>query len=85
MPLEPADDLHRGYAWTRLEEQVKWYDGKSAADKRAYAGLKIMQLIAAALVPVMASVHAAVWVKWTAGRQQIQHAEQTPRSEGRKR
>lgn len=58
----PADDLQRGYAWDRLEEQADWYDKRSTTSKRSYASLKVTQLVAAALVPVMASVHAAVWV-----------------------
>jgi Protein of unknown function (DUF4231) len=55
-------DLQRGPAWDRLENQVGWYERQSANSKRAYMALKVVQLIAAALVPVMASVHAAVWV-----------------------
>lgn len=57
-----ADALESGPAWDRLVGQAGWYEGKSATSKRSYATLKVTQLIAAAAVPVMASVHAAVWV-----------------------
>jgi hypothetical protein len=52
----------RGPAWGRLEDQIHWYDANSTKNKNWFTGLKIVQLIGAAAVPVMASVHAAVWV-----------------------
>ncbi len=61
-PVAPADDLQSGYAWDRLIDQGKWYDDKSANNKLGYVSLKVMQLVCAALVPVVASVHAAVWI-----------------------
>jgi Protein of unknown function (DUF4231) len=61
-PAAPDDDLQSGHAWTRLIEQVGWYDGKSATSKRGYVSLKVVQLVGAALVPVVAGVHAAVWI-----------------------
>ena len=56
-----TNDLQRGPAWARWQDQVEWYEARSAGNKRASMSLKVVQLIAAALVPVMASVHAAVW------------------------
>jgi hypothetical protein len=61
-PAQRVDDLQRGPSWSRLESQIKWYEHKSASNKRNYAVLKVTQLVAAALVPVVASVHAAVWI-----------------------
>jgi hypothetical protein len=52
----------RGPTWDRLEDQVAWYDRKSASDQRAFKRLKVLQLVAAAMVPVVASVHAPVWI-----------------------
>ena len=49
-------------AWGRLEDQINWYDRSSTRNKNWFTGLKIVQLIGAAAVPVMASIHAAVWV-----------------------
>jgi hypothetical protein len=54
-----------GPAWDRLEDQVGWYDRKSQAAQRAYKRLKVLQLVAAAAVPVVAAAEAAAWI--TAG------------------
>jgi len=51
-----------GPTWDRLEDQVDWYDRESAASQRAFKRLKVLQLAAAAMVPVAASVHAPVWI-----------------------
>jgi hypothetical protein len=59
---DPANKLRQGAAWGRLDNQTQYYGNKSAFNKRWYISLKIVQLMAAAGVPVMASVHAAVWV-----------------------
>lgn len=49
-------------AWERLEDQINWYDDSSTKNKNWFISLKIVQLVAAAAVPVMASIQAAVWV-----------------------
>ena len=51
-----------GPTWDRLEDQVDWYDRKSASNQRVFKRLKVLQLVAAAMVPVAASVDAAVWI-----------------------
>lgn len=51
-----------GPTWERLEDQVGWYDRKSASSQRVFTRLKVLQLVAAAMVPVAASVDAAVWI-----------------------
>jgi hypothetical protein len=56
------DARPRGPTWDRLEDQVGWYDRKSASNQRAFKRLKVLQLVAAAMVPVVASVHAPVWI-----------------------
>lgn len=56
-----------GPTWERLEDQVGWYDRKSASSQRVFKRLKVLQLAAAALVPVAASVHAAVWITGALG------------------
>lgn len=55
-------DAAQGPAWDRLEDQVSWYDGKSASSQRAFKRLKVLQLVAAAAVPVVVSVPAAAWI-----------------------
>src|SRR5262245_38753895 len=54
--------------WDRLEQQLEWYDRKSAAAQRSYKGLKLIEIAAAAAVPpliglgVPAAVPAALGV-----------------------
>jgi hypothetical protein len=51
-----------GPTWDRLEDQLGWYDRKSNSSQRVFKRLKVLQLAAAACVPVAASVDAAVWI-----------------------
>jgi hypothetical protein len=44
----------------RLEEQIDWYDKKSAFNQRYYKNLKIVQIITAALIPLLASLSALI-------------------------
>jgi hypothetical protein len=60
-----AQPAASGPAWDRLEDQVGWYDRKSQAAQRAFKRLKVLQLVAAAAVPVVAAAEAASWI--TAG------------------
>jgi len=48
--------------WDRLEDQIGWYDRKSAADQRRYKWLKLLEIGVAAALPVVAGVHSPVWV-----------------------
>lgn len=41
----------------RLEDQIAWYDRKSNYSQRAYKWLKVIEVIAAALVPLTAGLH----------------------------
>jgi hypothetical protein len=49
-------------AWNRLEDQLGWYDRKSMDAQRTYKRLKVLQLLAAAAVPVAAAAEAPSWV-----------------------
>lgn len=64
-PLATADAAAR--VWTRLQEQLTWYDRRARESQRWYRGLKLMQLVAAALVPVAAGLHAAAWITGALG------------------
>lgn len=44
----------------RLEEQIDWYDKKSAFNQSYYKILKIIQILAAALIPVLASLSSLI-------------------------
>ncbi|HEU5105998.1 MAG TPA: DUF4231 domain-containing protein [Solirubrobacterales bacterium] len=54
-------------AEARLEEQIRWYDGKSQADQRTYKALKICQLATAAAIPVAATGSISDWIVGAAG------------------
>jgi hypothetical protein len=54
LPQSPTRD--------RLEDQLKWYDQKAIANHRRYRLIKVLQLLAAASVPVAAALSAAHWV-----------------------
>jgi hypothetical protein len=47
-----------GPAWDRLMDQLDWYDRKSNAAQRAFKRVKVMELIIAAAIPVMAGTSA---------------------------
>jgi hypothetical protein len=49
-------------ACQRLEDQIAWYDAKAALDQRMFKGLKVAQIILAALVPVLAAADATHWL-----------------------
>lgn len=41
----------------RLEDQINWYDRKSNYCQRVYKWLKVIEIVAAALVPLTAGLH----------------------------
>jgi hypothetical protein len=47
---------------TRLAEELAWYDARARKSQRWYRAIKILQLIAAALVPVMAGIGVSAWI-----------------------
>jgi hypothetical protein len=47
--------LPSGHAWTRLEDQLRWYDRKSVHHKRWFHCLKVAQIVIAAAIPVIAA------------------------------
>ena len=54
--MTPTNDLQiAGAAGARIEDQLGWYDRKSVQAQRKYKLLKLLQLAAAAAVPVFAA------------------------------
>src|SRR6266699_96816 len=49
-------------AWQRLEDQLHWYDTKSQSAQRAYKRLKVLEIVDAATLPVVAGAHGPEWV-----------------------
>jgi hypothetical protein len=56
-----------GYAWNRLSDQLDWYDGKSAHHRVWFQRLKVLQIVAAAAIPVVAGAGAGAWITGTLG------------------
>lgn len=54
--------LEESPAWSRVQDQIAWYDTKSQANQRWFKRLKICQIVTAAAIPVAASTSAPVWV-----------------------
>ena len=48
--------------WDRLDDQIRWYDGKSGDNQRRYKLLKLLEIAVAASLPVVAAVRSPVWV-----------------------
>lgn len=48
----------------RLEDEIAWYDRKSQANQRIYKRMKVIEIVAAALIPFIATfrVPQAAWV-----------------------
>jgi len=49
-------------AWSRLEEQLDWYDAKAAHNQRWFKALKVCQIVTAAAIPVAAAAGATSWL-----------------------
>ncbi|MDW5592928.1 DUF4231 domain-containing protein [Conexibacter stalactiti] len=50
-------------AWARLEEQIAWYDRKSGHSQRCFKALKVLQIVIAAAIPVVAGASGDAW-RW---------------------
>lgn len=52
----------------RLEDQIKWYDGKSMTNQRSFKRIKIIEIAAAALIPFVSALHSS-WpgTAWVSG------------------
>lgn len=44
----------------RLEDQITWYDQKSVSSQRCFKRLKVIELVAAALIPLSAGISAVL-------------------------
>lgn len=54
MEAPTADEVWVDPTWTRLEDQIGWYERQGADAHRAYRRLKVLQIILAALIPFLA-------------------------------
>ncbi len=46
----------------RLEDQINWYDQRSIKNQRLYKRLKVIQIIAAAVIPFLAGIGASPYI-----------------------
>lgn len=60
--VDVRQDVTRDATMQRLEEQVEWYDRKSAHNRRWHLRLKLATLLAAALIPLASGIFTFPWV-----------------------
>lgn len=67
--MEPKDGLDARHKATlsRLNHQIHWYERQKNWDRNAYHLLKLLQIIAAAAVPVLTSTNLAANLSWVVG------------------
>jgi hypothetical protein len=51
----------------RLEDQISWYDGKSRSNQRMYKWIKMIEIIAAAVLPFISAFKLPDVGWWTGG------------------
>ncbi|MBB3190671.1 DUF4231 domain-containing protein [Halomonas cerina] len=57
------DGLSRRHEWRRLEDQLAWYGQRSRACRRWHKGLRLVQVVFAAAIPVI-SLAELPWARW---------------------
>src|ERR1043166_1262820 len=67
MSPHPSNVLDNDPVMERLEDQIAWYDRKSQTSQRTYKAIKVVEILAAAMIPMLASIDVRE-VRWvTAG------------------
>jgi hypothetical protein len=53
----------------RLEDQIAWYDRKSMTNQRYFKRIKMIEILAAALIPLLSAAHRPemTWTTWLTG------------------
>jgi len=64
MSSQVADSAGPDAIMERLEDQIAWYDRKSMANQRIYKRIKIVEIVAAAMIPFIGTfkLSQAAWV-----------------------
>ena len=65
--VDPVADRSSEVTLARLEDQISWYDRKSANSRRWHYRLKVATLICAGVIPVTAAVGSPAYVAGTLG------------------
>jgi hypothetical protein len=63
--FEPNDSDRADVVWQELEAMFRWYDGRAHRNRLAYQTLKVIALLLAATVTVLAAQDAASWLTAT--------------------
>ena len=58
----PAPAQPTSASWQRLEEQIGWYSRGARRNKRHYLRIKVVQIVSAAAIPVLAATSLPTWV-----------------------
>ena len=58
----PAEAPASSPSWQRLEEQIAWYSRGARRNKRRYLRIKVVQIVSAASIPVLAATSLPTWV-----------------------
>jgi hypothetical protein len=61
-PASAPDEAPSSASWQRLEEQIKWYSHGARRNKRWYMRIKVVQIVAAAAIPVLSATSLPTWV-----------------------
>ena len=63
----PAEAPAAPPSWQRLEEQSAWYSRGARRNKRHYMRIKVVQIVSAASIPVIAATSLPTWVSGALG------------------
>jgi hypothetical protein len=61
-PASAPAEAPSSASWQRLEEQIRWYSHGSRRNKRWYMRIKLVQIVSAAAIPVLAATDLPTWV-----------------------
>ena len=61
-PAAVPPPSHEAQVWDRVETQIQWYGRNARRSKRNYMRIKLVQIVAAAFIPVLAAASLPSWV-----------------------
>jgi hypothetical protein len=61
-PASAPTEVPSSPSWQRLEEQIRWYSHGARRNKRSYLRIKVVQIVSAAAIPVLAATSLPTWV-----------------------
>jgi hypothetical protein len=61
-PTSAPGEVPSSASWQRLEEQIRWYSQGARRNKHWYMRIKVVQIVSAAAIPVLAATDLPTWV-----------------------